>query len=269
MENQVPPIKHEIDREREALLEQIQGWLEVPMLVLAFVWLALVIVEFVWGLSPLLEAAGYFIWALFILDFALGFTLAPRKFNYLKRNWLSGISLLAPALRIFRIVRLLRFARLYRVAGVTRSLRLLRVLSSINRGMRTLSASMSRRGFGYVALLTLIVTLAGAAGIFGFESDQAAGGGLESYGDALWWTVMLLTSIGSEYWPQTAEGRLLALFLALYGLGILGYVTATLASFFIGRDAESDEAEIAGARSIAALQAEITALREEIRGLER
>ena len=53
------------------------------MLVLAFIWLALFVVESVWGLSPLLEVAGYVIWAVFLLDFALGLTLAPGKLDYL------------------------------------------------------------------------------------------------------------------------------------------------------------------------------------------
>ena len=76
---------------------------------------------------------------------------------------------------------------------------------------------------------------------------------------------MLLTSIGSEYWPRSAEGRILCLLLSLYGFAVLGYVTATLATFFIGRDAENEEAELAGAKSIDALRAEIAALRAEIR----
>ncbi len=36
--------------------------------------------------------------------------------------------------------------------------------------MRALGASMGRRGFGYVVALTMIVTLAGAAGMYAFES---------------------------------------------------------------------------------------------------
>lgn len=238
------------------------------MLVLAFVWLALFVIEILWGLSPLLTIIGYVIWALFIFDFLWGLTLAPRKLEYLKRNWLSGISLFAPALRIFRIFRVIRILRVYRIAGATRSLRLLRVLNSLNRGMQALGAAMGRRRIGYVVVLTLIVTLVGAAGMYGFENN-ASGGGLESYGDALWWTAMLLTTIGSEYWPKTAEGRVLALFLAFYSLAVLGYITATLASFFIGRDAENDQAEIAGEKSITALRAEIAGLREEIRRLEK
>lgn len=58
---------------------------------------------------------------------------------------------------------------------------------------------------------------------------------------------------------------MLYLFLALYAFAMFGYVTATLSTFFIGRDAESEEAEVAGAKSIAALHEEIVALRAEIR----
>jgi voltage-gated potassium channel len=92
-----------------------------------------------------------------------------------------------------------------------------------------------------------------------------APGGLNSYGEALWWTVMVLTTMGSQYWPQTIEGRVLCVFLALYAFAVFGYVTATLATFFIGRDAENDEAELAGSKQLAALREEVMALREEIR----
>jgi voltage-gated potassium channel len=27
------------------------------------------------------------------------------------------------------------------------------------------------------------------------------------YGNALWWTAMVMTTIGSDYFPKTAEGR--------------------------------------------------------------
>ncbi len=233
------------------------------MLVLGFVWLALLLVEFIRGLSPFLETVGIVIWVVFILDFALKFFLAPDKSDYLKANWLTALALFVPALRVFRIARVVRVVR---VARAARGLRLLRVVTSLNRGMRALGASMGRRGFGYVVALTLIVMLAGAAGMYAFENN-VEGSGLNSYGEALWWTAMLLTSLGSEYWPRTAEGRVLCFLLSLYGFAVFGYVTATLATFFIGRDAESDEAEVAGAKSIEALRAEIAALRGEIRAI--
>jgi voltage-gated potassium channel len=141
-------------------------------------------------------------------------------------------------------------------------LQLVRVVSSLNRGMKALGASLSRRGFGYVVALTLLVTFAGAAGMYAFENE--APGGLHSYGEALWWTAMIMTTMGSEYWPQTAEGRVLCVFLALYAFGVFGYMTAALATFFIGRDAEDDGAELTGAKQLVALRDEMTALREEI-----
>jgi voltage-gated potassium channel len=76
---------------------------------------------------------------------------------------------------------------------------------------------------------------------------------------------MLIASIGTDFWPATVEGRVLSALLALYGLAVFGYITATFASFFIGRDAEEPAAAVAGAADILALRDEIAALR---RGLE-
>lgn len=249
--------------ERWELLRQIDAWLDTPMVVLAFVWLVLIVVEFVYGGSPVLDRTSDVIWVLFIIDFLIGFLLAPAKLPYLTGNWLKAISLALPALRMFRVIGVLRATRIARAAGATRGLRLVRVLSGLNRGMRAFGASMSRRGFGYVSGLTLLVTFVGAAGMYAFEKD--ARGSIDSYGEALWWTAMLMTTLGSERWPQTGEGRVLCFCLALYAFAVFGYVTATLATFFIGRDAENAEAEVAGTAALTSLTAEVAALREEIR----
>lgn len=253
-----------LTEERAQLLRRLEDWLEAPMVVLAFVWLALLVLELIQGTSALFETLGFVIWGIFIVNFVLEFTLAPRKLAYLRTNWLTALSLLVPALRVFRIVRVLR---IFRMARAARGLRLLRVVSSLNRSMGALGASLQRRGFTYVAALTLLATGAGAAGMYAFENDRPDG--LNSYGEALWWTAMIMTTLGSQYWPQTLEGRILCVILALYAFGVFGYVTATLATFFVGRDAESAETEIAGVSSITALQAEIAALRAEIRLLNR
>jgi voltage-gated potassium channel len=250
-----------LHQERNELLSRLEAWLEMPMLILGFVWLLFLIVEFVWGLSPLLEAVGTVIWVLFILDFAVKFALAPDKSSYLKTNWLTAISLLAPALRILRIARIMRVLRAARTA---RGLRLLRVVSSLNRGMRALGATFARRGFRYVTVLTLLVTVGGAAGMYTFENHGSDQTGLNSYGAALWWTAMLMTTMGSEYWPSTVEGRILCFFLALYAFGVFGYVTATLATFFIGQDSESQKIQGMATQSIEALRHEVAALREEL-----
>jgi voltage-gated potassium channel len=132
--------------------------------------------------------------------------------------------------------------------------------------MRALSATMQRRAFGYVVLLTVIVIFGGAAGMYAFERD--VDGGLNNYGTALWWTTMIMTTLGSEYWPQTPEGRVLCIILSLFAFAIFGYITATIATFFLGRDAENDKAELAGAKQIDALKQELIILKQMIQDLQ-
>jgi voltage-gated potassium channel len=248
-----------LSQEREGLLEQVEAILEGPLIVLGFAWLALLIIDLVRGLTPLLAGLMTVIWIIFILDFAVRLLLAPSKGLFLRRNWLTAISLAIPALRGLRIVRTLTVVR----AGL-RGARLVSIVSSVNRGMGSLRRSMGRHGFGYVMALTAIVTLVGAAGMYAFEGLSGEPGGLATYGESLWWTAMVMTTLGSGYSPQTVEGRLLTLLLALYAFAVFGYVTAALASFLVGRDAENPDAEVAGAKELRELRAEIAALREEL-----
>lgn len=259
-----PSEAAELERERHALLQTLEDALETPMVVLAFVWLTLLVAELVWGELRAFAVVGTIIWVVFIVDFAVKLVLAPRKLAYVRRNWLVAISLAIPALRILRIARVIR---LLQVARVGRGLHLVRVVSSLNRGMRALRATLGRRGFGYIAALTALVVFGGAAGMYAFESETP--GGLHSYGEALWFTTMIITMLGSQFWPETFEGRVLSVILSMYAIAIFGYLTATLASYFIGRDAESGEAELAGAQALAEIRRELVALRAEVGALAR
>jgi voltage-gated potassium channel len=252
--------KETVERERGEILEQLERWLEVPMIVLGLVWLALLVAELIWGISPLLETVSTVIWIIFIIDFGVKLLLAPHRLDYLKRNWLTMLSLLLPALRVLRAFAMLRILR---AASAVRGLTLIRVITAMNRGMKALGRSMGRRGLGYVIGISAIVLLAGAAGMFAFERSEP--NGFKTYGEALWWTAMILTTMGSAYWPQSPEGRVLCVLLALYAFTVFGYVTASLASFFIGRDAESDAGEVAGAQAMRELRDELAALRSELR----
>ncbi|GAB3811208.1 potassium channel family protein [Pontibacter rugosus] len=252
--------KQQLDKERYELLERLQDALEPAMVVLGFIWLVLLVVELIWGLGSVLQLISNIIWVIFILDFVVKFILAPHKLLFLRHNILTTISLAVPALRLFRITRAFRLVSTVRA---TRGLRLVKVVGSINRGMRSLGKAMKRRAFGYVLTLTLVVTVAGAAGMYALEGDY----GIKSYGDAVWWTLMLLTSIGSDYFPVTPEGRVLCLLLAMYGFAVFGYFTATLATFFIDRDAGSEESEMVGSAQVKALQQEIQLLRHELQAV--
>lgn len=258
-ENEI--IRFEVAKNRLRILHRLESALETPMAILGVAWLGLMVVEFVRGLGGFGANLVTVIWVLFILDFLLRFALAPRKLVFLRRNVLTAVALLLPALRMFRFARALRALR-----GL-RGVRLVRVLSSINRGMKALGKTMKRRGFGYVLGITGLVTVAGAAGMLSFESHLPDGQGLHDFWTALWWTAMLITTMGSEYWPQTPEGRALCLFLAIYAFAVFGYVTGTIATYFIGRDAADSGAEVAGQESVDRLRDDIAALREEVRAL--
>ncbi|MBW3628299.1 MAG: potassium channel family protein [Gemmatimonadetes bacterium] len=255
-----------LTRERWRLLYRLERWLEVPMIVLGFAWLVLLVLELTGGLNGPLERLSLAIWGVFVTDFALRLFLAPERGAYLRRNWLTAVALAVPA---FRVIRIVRVARVIRAARAARGVRLVKVVSSLNRGMRALGRSMGRRGLGYVLTLTVLVTLVGAAGMYAFERELAAEQGLRDFWSALWWTAMIMTSLGSEYWPRTLEGRLLGFLLAVYAMGVLGYITAALASFFVGRDVESKSGEVVRDDALQQLRLEIVALREEVRTLRR
>jgi voltage-gated potassium channel len=250
-----------LEHERTSILQKLDDWLEKPMIVLGIIWLALLVVELTRGLSPLLNVLSTAIWIVFIVDFLVRFAIAPRKLGFLKANWLTLLALILPALRVLRAARFVRLARLGRSS---RSLRLVRVVTSVNRGMSSLGATLHRRGFAYVLGVSGLVLIAGAAGMYAFEGGSSTG--FDSFGNALWWTAMLLTTMGSEAWPGTPEGRFLCLALALYAFAIWGYVTATLATFFIGQDTGAN----AGGQTpreldLEQLRIEIVALRNELR----
>lgn len=253
------PATKELHKQRSSLVRTIENVLEGPMIFLGFVWLTLLIVELIWGLSPVLELMSTAIWIIFIIDFLLKLILSPQKIHFLKKNWLTIISLLIPALRVVRIFRFVRILR-----GL-KGIRLVKIVASINRGMRSLGATMRRRGVAYVLLLTIVVLFGGAAGMLAFEKEA---GVLQNYWQSLWWTAMLIITIGSEYWPKTPEGKALCFLLALYGFAILGYLTATIASFFVGRDAEEEEAPVASSKDIAALRRQVQELTNSINELK-
>jgi voltage-gated potassium channel len=231
--------KEDLRRERWKLTARLVRTLEGPMLLLSFVWTVLLIIEFTSGLSPRLQVINDAIWAAFVAQFAVEFLTAPEKGLYLRKRWVTALSLALPA---FRLLRLVRAARVVRLARAARSVRLARLLGAINRGMRALSIGLGHRGLGYLILLTLLVAITGAAGMYRFELDAPGGPGFADYGTAVWWTAMLLTTMGSDYWPRTTEGRVLCLLLAIYAFAVFGYVTAAIAAYFVGKDQKARRA---------------------------
>jgi voltage-gated potassium channel len=249
-------VKNKKKIKRYRLLVSVSEATEIPLIILGFVWLILLVMDLIWMLTPFMQSIITVIWIIFIIDFLLKIFLSPNKWLFLKKNILTIISLFIPALRLFRILASLR---LLRSLGFIRSIRVIRVIGSVNRGIRALGRTLERRAFGYVLTLTLMICFVGAAAMFAFERETGA---FVNYWDALWWTAMLLTTIASENWPQTPEGKTVTLLLSLYSLGVLGYLTAMLASFFIGQDAPNKKKELMDSEQLKTLNQELKLLKE-------
>jgi voltage-gated potassium channel len=243
MTTEPPPapdvVNGTLREERWALLERLTKALEPVMVALAAVWIALLVLDLLnSGLPRSLSVLVWAIWIVFGLDFFARLLIAPARIAFLRRNWLTALSLALPAFRIFRLAAAFRFLRAARVA---RSVGLLRVITSLNRGLAAIGRTAQRRGVGYLMAVTALVLVVGAAAMTYFEASDASGASsgattvFDDYGDALWWTANTMTT-GPVEQPRTPEGRLFGWLLSVYGLGVFGYLTATLASHFIGAD---------------------------------
>src|SRR5690606_29304212 len=159
-----------------------EHWFELPMAVLGGVWLILLVLDLLGRSTPVTNIVTNAIWIAFVLEFLFRFAVAPRKLRFLRRSWVTALSLGLPALRVLRLLR---------VGRGLRAVRLARLLTSFNRGMGALGATMRNRGFPYVVALTLVVVLLGASGMYTFEREAGNRDGFATFGAALWWTAML------------------------------------------------------------------------------
>src|SRR5262245_49073684 len=67
---------------------------------------------------------------------------------------------------------------------------------------------------------------------------------IRSYGDALWWAISTITTVGyGDLYPTTLEGRLVAAALMIAGIALLGVITASIASWFVQRVREVETTE--------------------------
>jgi voltage-gated potassium channel len=245
-----------LPRNRAARLD---ARLQLPLALLGVVWLGLMVAE-LRGASGWVTWVSYGIWGLFALEFAVRFVVAPHKLTFLRSHWLEGLSVVLPALRVFSALRLLR------VVTAVRSVTLVRVFATFHKAKAATSKLLRRSLHSNVLALTLLVAFGGAAGMFALEGGPRSEG-FETYGDALWWTAMLITTIGSQYWPNTSEGRILALLISAYSLGVLGYITAALSSFLLDSKAASKREETAQKQAIDALRDDVARLAIQVQHL--
>ena len=89
-----------------------------------------------------------------------------------------------------------------------------------------------RHKLHYAVLVTSAVVV-GAAGLV-LASEEGSGGTIDSFGDALWWAVTTVTTVGyGDTFPVTPAGRGVGAFLMVAGIALFGVLTANIATFFI------------------------------------
>lgn len=248
--------QHRVTRERFALLRNLEKSLSGPLSVLGLIWFFMVVATFVWGNQSWMQRVTYAIWIIFVVDFLVRLLIAPKKVRFLRKNVLVAVSLALPALAVLRVFRFLALFPSWQTA-------LVQLLGSVNRSLSVLGSTMQRRGLAYVLMLTTLITLAGAAGMFRFEHGPA-GSGINSYPYALWWTAMVMTTLGSDYFPHTAPGRILCLLLSIFAFSIFGYITAAVSSYFINKDADDKRSPIAGEEEFNKVLAELKKVRADL-----
>jgi voltage-gated potassium channel len=216
---------------REELRKRLDRYLDLPLALASVLLVLLAIIELSGEVSEpwqsRLEVLGWFLWALFFVEFGVKFALAPSKRAYLRRHWLEALVVLVPVLRILRVLRVLR---------ATRALPVFRLLVFGGQGSGGVLVLLKRRRLGQLALISVLVILIGAAAGFMLESD-APGSRMETFGDALWWSASLVTTVASEIYPVTPGGRILGFLLMLYAVGIFSYFIASISSLLIDLDA--------------------------------
>ena len=231
---------------------------EIPVMAAALAVLPVVVVEqfAVGGWVTLLGVLNWLIWAAFALEFALVVSLTDDRLAYAKKAWLDLMVIFVSLPLLGELFALTRLVRLSRLVRVLRLLRLAGLAAVFARGLMGLRRLLRKRGLGYVATAFILIAVI-TGGLFAlFEGHSLI--------DGLWWTVVTLTTVGyGDFSPVTTGGRVTAVVLMLAGIGVVSFITASVAAFFVESDQESDLAN--HLRSLEERQESIEASLEQIK----
>ncbi len=194
--------------------------------------------------SKLIQYSDWVVCIVFLLDFLKSFQCAPSRLKYFFTwGWLDLLSSIP-------VIDSLRAARFARVIRVLRGIRAIKSLSAIASNSRPQSAGI------IVVAACFIFLFLGSTSVLIFE--QQSNPSLTTAGQALWWAAVTMTTVGyGDTVPLTSEGRVVAVFLMVAGVGLFGALSGLIASWII----KPAEQAAVSSRDLAELKAEIAELK--------
>lgn len=223
--NELPTSNMKGPTNRSDRYDRFAQAVDTPMLVLTILWLPVLIVPLATpvhgAVATSFATIDYTVWALFALEYIIKLWLAPQRGRFFKTHLLDLLIVAVPFFRPLRMGRLVRLLRLTRVGVV--------VAESLRRGRSILT----HNGFHFVVLSAGVIVFV-CAGLVTFAERNAHGANIHDFGQGLWWAIVTVTTVGyGDRYPVTPFGQGVAVLLMLTGIGLIGTLTATVASYFV------------------------------------
>ena len=104
----------------------------------------------------------------------------------------------------------------------------------MKRTLQQLLLFLQRENVINLLAVILVIVLSSGALVAFFEPDL-------SFASGIWWSIVTLTTVGyGDISPSTAEGRILAVLIMFFGIGLLGMLSASLATLLIHKRMKED-----------------------------
>ncbi len=251
--------------EPEVRVDRIGRALDVTMALLAVGMLGIALVDL--AIAPdapvrrWLDLATWVIWGAFALEFGVKIALAGDRLHYLQTHWFDVLVVLLPMFRVFQALTVMSMIPAL-------PLPFLQLTAFMGRGMQGLWWFLRIYQIGYLIGLTAIVTVAGALAVSMLERGEPASQ-VRTFGDALWWSAALMTTIGSELAPRTLGGRAVALAMMLYAMTVAVYLIGAVSAHLLARWAETPAGGLSGTSPLVTFAPPVPDEMEEAGGMRK